>query len=437
MTSTSPPLMVNTLDPASTPDMPAESLALLARRRAVMGNAMLFYERPIHVERASGVRLYDADGQAYLDVYNNVPSVGHCHPAVVDAVSRQMARLNIHTRYLSDVVVDYAERLVSAFPAPLDRVVFNNSGSEAADLCLRIARNITGGTGIVVTANAYHGLSAAIAEISPSLGARVPLGAHVRVVAAPVSAATGADVGEVFAEDIAAAIVDLQRHGIRTAALFADTIFSSDGVMCDPAGFLRGAVDVVRAAGGLFVADEVQPGFGRTGGHMWGFARHGVVPDLVMLGKPMGNGLPMAAAVMPAATLDTFNRTSRYASTFGGNPVCAAAGLAVLDVIRDERLMDNALIVGSHMAGELRGLAARHPAIADVRGAGLFLGVDFARDGQPDPATALRTVSRLRDRHVLIGASGVMGHSLKIRPPLPFSIADADEFLDKFDASLA
>ena len=294
------PLMVNSFDPErAAPESPAIA-ALLARRARVLGPSYrLFYERPVHVVRAQGVRLYDDAGESYLDVYNNVPSVGHCHPRVVEAVARQAATLNTHTRYLYDVVLDYAERLIATFPLVLGNVMFTCTGSESSDLALRIAHSHTKGTGIIVTANGYHGLTAAVAEASPSLGEGVPLGSHVRVVAAPDAYRLGADrVGDRFAADVKAAIDDMRRHGIKPAALLFDSIFSSDGILSHPPGFISGAVEIIRAAGGLYIADEVQPGFGRTGGGMWGFSRHNVIPDLVVLGKPMGNGLPIGLSLI-------------------------------------------------------------------------------------------------------------------------------------------
>jgi 4-aminobutyrate aminotransferase-like enzyme len=419
-----------------------ETASLIERRRRVLGPSYkLFYDEPVHFVRAEGVRLYDAQGNAYLDVYNNVPAVGHCHPRVVEAQARQAATLNTHTRYLYDVVLTYAERLIETFPAELSNAMFTCTGSEANDLAFRIARTHTGNEGIIVTSNGYHGITAAVAAASPSLGTGVPLGSHVRAVPAPDAYRMGQDgIGAQFAADVQAAIDDLARHGVKPAALIFDTIFSSDGVLSNPPGFIQPAVDAVRAAGGLFIADEVQPGFARTGSHMWGFDRHGVVPDMVTLGKPMGNGLPIAGVVAKPELLDLFANTARYFNTFGGNPVCCAAALAVLDVIRDEGLQENALRVGEHMQAGLRKIAQSDERIGDVRGAGLFIGVDFVHDRaskEPDEATGLAMVNRLRERRVLISASGPLGHVLKIRPPLPFTVADADQFLEAFRLSLA
>lgn len=439
---TNPPVMVNAFDPTTAVDASPTVQQLLARRARVLGPAYrLFYERPVHFVRALGVRLFDENGVEYLDVYNNVPSVGHCHPRVVEAVARQAALINTHTRYLHDTVLTYAEKLLATFPQPLTKAMFTCTGSEAVDLALWIARTVTDGAGVIVTECAYHGVTAAVSEMSPSLGTGVPLGVHVRTVRAPdVYRANGSDVGEQFAADVQHAIDDLRRHGIKPAALILDTIFSSDGILSHPAGFVAKAVAAIRAAGGVFIADEVQPGFARTGEAMWGFQRHGVIPDLVVLGKPMGNGMPIAGVIARPELLEEFAARARYFNTFGGNPVCCAAALAVLEVIADEQLMANALSVGSYIQAGLRSLALRDERIGEIRGTGLFIGVDFVTDHvtrEPDPQTSLALVNRLRDKHVLISACGRAGHVLKIRPPLPFSRADADEFLFKLDAALA
>jgi 4-aminobutyrate aminotransferase-like enzyme len=435
------PLMINAFDPASADNLDADLRTLLVRRQKVLGPSYkLFYEEPVHLVRAQGVHMFDAQGNRYLDVYNNVPSVGHCHPHVVEAIAKQVATLNTHTRYLHELILTYAEKLISTFPPELSNVMFTCTGSETSDLALRVARNFTGGTGIIVTETAYHGITSAVSEISPSLGEHVPLGQHVRTVPAPDSLRSdGADVGATFAKHVQAAIDDLKRHGVKVAALIVDTIFSSDGVYADPAGFLALAVDAVRRAGGVFIGDEVQPGFGRTGDAMWGFQRHGVVADLVIMGKPMGNGLPIAGLVAKPEVLKDFALRARYFNTFGGNPVSCAAGLAVLEVLERERLQQNAKTVGSYMMQGLNGLAKRYRQIGQVRGAGLFIGVDLVKDREthePDPAFAIRLVNGLKKRFILIGASGPEGHVLKIRPPLPFSRDNADQFLNAVDDTL-
>ena len=410
-------------------DLPPDQAALVARRQAALGPAYrLFYERPLHLVRGEGVWLYDADGKAYLDTYNNVASCGHCHPKIVAAMADQAAVFASHTRYLHDGVLRLAERLLATLPAEIGHMMFTCTGSEANDLAIRIARAATGGTGIIVTENAYHGVTAAVAEFSPSLGPGVPLGSHVRVVPAPM--------GRDFGADVQAAIDDLKRHGIQPAVLIADTVFSSDGVIVDPS-VLAPAVAAIRAAGGLFIADEVQPGFGRLGHGMWGFTRHGVVPDLVSMGKPMGNGYPLAGLALRPEVIARFGAEARYFNTFGGNAVAAAVGNAVLDVIEGEGLIANAAKVGAGFASGLRDLASRHASLGELRAEGLFLGQDVVSDGAPDAARAGLIVNRLREEGVLISATGPKGHLLKIRPPLTFSLENVEFFLTRLDRVLA
>lgn len=410
----------------------------LARRRArALGPAYrLFYETPVHLVRGEGVSLYAPDGTRYLDCYNNVASVGHCHPRVVEALSRQAATLATHTRYLHDGILAYAERLLALFPPALSHAMFTCTGSEANDLALRIARAATGGTGVIVTDNAYHGVTLATAEMSMSIGPAVAPGPTVFPVPAPSAANYPEGIALGFAAAVTAACDRMQAQGIRPALLIVDTIFSSDGVLPDPAGFLAPAAAAIRKAGGLFLADEVQPGFGRTGSHFWGFQRHGLVPDMVSMGKPMGNGYPLAGLVLKPDIIAEFGRKARYFNTFGGNAVAAAVGLAVLDVIRDEGLQQNAATVGAAFAEGLRSLAGRHEAIGETRAAGLFIGQTIQTDGRPDPARTARLVNALREQHILISSTGPNGDSLKIRPPLPFSLSDVDQVLTTLDQLL-
>ena len=431
--------MVNAYVPGKG-NLSAADQALVARRARALGPAYrLFYETPVHLVRGEGVWLYDAEGNAYLDTYNNVASVGHCHPAVVAATARQAAIFASHTRYLHDTVLDYAERLLGHFPPELSHVMFTCTGSEANDLAFRIARAHTGGTGFIVTENAYHGVTYAIAGMSPSLGEGVPLGEHVRTIPAPDPLRMTGDLGAAFAAEVQAAIDDMLRHGIKPAGLIVDTIFSSDGVYEGPKGFLAPAVAAIRAAGGIFIADEVQPGFGRCGETMWGFQRHGVLPDMVSLGKPMGNGYPVAGLVLQPGVIAAFGAKARYFNTFGGNAVAAATAMAVLDVIESEGLQENARVVGDYFAQGLRDLARRHDCLGPLRATGLFLGQDIiAGDAlTPDAARTSRIINRLREARVLISATGPRSNVLKIRPPLVFSKANVDHFLQAFDQVLA
>ena len=434
-------LALNAYDPVGAEALGAELRHATDRRLRQFGSrSVLFYEQPIRMTHAQGVWMMDEAGNRYLDVYNNVPSVGHCHPRVAAAIGAQAARLTTHTRYLNDVVDGYAERLLATFPAPISQVVLTCTGSEANDLALRIAGTATGGTGFVVTQTAYHGNTAAVTAVSPSSMPGKPLAPHVRTVPAPDPYRTPtADLAGSFAAALEAAIADLERSGIRFAGFLADTIFSSDGVFADPPGFLRAAVEVTRRHGGLFIADEVQPGFGRTGSALWGFERHGVIPDIVTMGKPMGNGFPMGGVATRPDLLDRFTAEVKYFNTFGGNPVAAAAGLAVLDVIRDEGLVENAAATGGYLLEGLRALSNRHAAIGDVRGSGLFIGLELVRDRAtraPAAATASAMINGLRRHGILIGAAGAYGNVLKIRPPLPFARENADQVLAACDAVL-
>lgn len=425
--------MVNGFDPSALEDLDPDIRAMIARRQKVLGPSYrLFYNNPVEVVRAEGARLYDSHGRSYLDAYNNVPAVGHSHPRVTEAVTAQLQQLNTHTRYVTEPILDYAERLTALFPAELSQVTFTCTGSEAVDLALRIARYATGKAGIIATTHAYHGTTTASAEISPSLGVNAPKGPDVIFVDAPDTSKEGGRAGELFAARVLTAIQTLEDSGKGFAGFIADSIFSSDGVQSDPEGFLQPVANAVRKAGGVYIADEVQPGFGRTGTHWWGFSRHGITPDLVVLGKPMGNGLPIAAVVGRPEVLLPFGTDMRYFNTFAGNPVCIAAATAVLNVIQDENLMDNAVAVGNKLRQGLAALASRFPILGDIRGAGLFIGVDICDGSAPDGESAQRLVDELRSRRVLISCSGKYGNVLKIRPPLVFTAADANELLTIF-----
>lgn len=416
--------------------------SLLQRRSEVLGPAYRhFYEEPLTPVRGEDVWLYDAQGRTYLDCYNNVPCIGHCHPRVVQALSEQAGRLNTHTRYLHEGVVAYAEKLASLFPQPLSKVTLTCSGSEANDLALRIAQAATGHTGLIVTDFAYHGVTLALADISPSL--RQSNAPHVRLVRAPKTfgSATAAEAVTRFVGDIEAAARDLQAQGFGLSAMMVDTVFASDGILTDCNGVLSAAAQAVRQAGGLFVADEVQGGFGRTGDFWWAFQREaGLVPDIVTMGKPMGAGHPMAGLVMQPRLAEIFGRQQRYFNTFGGNTVSAAVGQAVLDVIEQEGLRERAADVGAYLRQGLSQLAHQYPSIGDVRGLGLYIGVelvDAAQHGAPDAHLAAFLVNALRRAGVLISVCGRDANVLKIRPPLSFRREHADIFLRAMDDALA
>ena len=407
-------------DPARAAELDAPTRDLVERRTRALGSAYrLFYEDPVQLVRGAGTKVYDVNGVEYLDAYNNVPSVGHSHPRVAQAIARQAALLTTHTRYLSEPTVAYAEELLATLPPPIDNIMFTCTGSEANDLALKLAKLATGATGVIVTRNAYHGVTTEIALISPSLGGIESVADWVRVVRAP---GTDADL----AEAVSASVSEMEAFGIRPAALIVDTIFASDGVSPEVPG-LADAVASVRKAGGLFIADEVQPGFGRLGTGMWGFDRYGITPDIVTVGKPMGNGHPVAAVMARHDLVDEFNRHSRYFNTFGGSLVSIAAAQATLDVLRDEELIANSATVGAYLLEGLRSLGR----FEEVRGQGLFIGARMASE-----SVALATVNAMRSRRVLLAASGPDNDTLKIRPPLPFSVADADRLVTELGTVL-
>ena len=402
----------------------------------------LFYEEPLAPIRGDDVWLFDEQGRRFLDAYNNVPVVGHCHPRVVKAMVQQASMLNTHTRYLHDSVLRYGERLTAKFPAELNTVMFTCTGSEANDLALRITSAATGGTGFIVTDHAYHGVTSMLAGMSPSLQSTV--GPNVRTVPSPAAlkGLSPAQACATFSANLERAIVDLHRSGHRLAALVVDTVFSSDGIYVGPDGLLGAAAKTVRAHGGLFIADEVQGGFGRGGAHWWSFQRDTVVPDIVTLGKPMGNGHPVGGAVMRLDLAQAFAARGRYFNTFAGNPVSAAIGMAVLDVIEEKSLLDNAQRVGEYLIHALRTLQQRHPAVVEVRGSGLYCGVELASsgpDGSSMPATALASavMNALRRDGILIGVCGRHANVLKVRPPLTFSAEHVDILAHGLDRALS
>jgi 4-aminobutyrate aminotransferase-like enzyme len=437
--------MANGFNPNETSHLTADDLDHIARRQRLLGPAYrLFYRSPVEISRAKGVFLYDKHGNEYLDAYNNVASLGHSHPRVVHAIQQQLETLCTHTRYMQNQLLDYAEMLIGTFGGELGRTgcaMFTCTGSEANDLALRVARFYTGKTGIIVTAEAYHGNSGAVAAISPSLGKKSTLDPYLRTIAAPDSYRLPvAEIGKRMADDVTRQIADIERHGGGFAAFIADSAFSSDGLYVDPVDVLAPVAEVVRRAGGLFIADEVQSGFGRTGTHLWGHARHSVQPDIVTLGKPMGNGYPVAGVVLRPELISEFGASMRYFNTFGGNSVAIAAAKAVLDTIIEEHLMQNACKVGSQILEGLKDLQNKYEFVGDVRGTGLYFGVELVKDRDlkiPDMDRALAVVNGLRDRRILISATGADAHILKIRPPLVFTSEHAGRLLEGIDQALA
>ncbi|NCF11732.1 MAG: aminotransferase class III-fold pyridoxal phosphate-dependent enzyme, partial [Gammaproteobacteria bacterium] len=364
-------------------------------------------------------------------------------PQVVEALTKQIAILNTHTRYLHDNILDYAERLTGKFEDELDLAMFCCTGSEANELAMRIARTHTGGTGFIATSFAYHGNTKATFEITTSDIPESERPDYIATVPVPDpyrGRYTGPGAGEQYAAHVHEAIDTLARHGVKLAAFIIDTIASSGGVVSPPPGYLSTVATIVHDAGGLFIADEVQPGFGRTGRHFWGYQADGFVPDIVTMGKPMGNGHPLAGIVTRSDIVAEFAAKGHYFNTFGGNPVSCAAGLAVLDVLERENLQQNALEVGRHLVDGLWSLADRHESIGDVRGSGFFLGLELVKDReQKSPATSLtkQVVNELRDRGLLTSSIGPHANILKLRCPMVFSREHADYALETIDGALA
>jgi 4-aminobutyrate aminotransferase-like enzyme/Ser/Thr protein kinase RdoA (MazF antagonist) len=412
---------------------------LLERRRAAMGGplAPLFYSRPLAIVRGEGPWLLGADGTRYLDAYNNVAVVGHAHPAVTQAVSRQLAVLNTHSRYLHPLIVELSERLLATVPAGLDTCLFTTSGTEANELVWRMATAHTGGNAAIIAEHAYHGSSTWMADLSSNEWPAGYRPAHVATFAAPRAATGGTDAATALAR-IAAAADDLTRVGDRPALVLADVGFTSEGILDAPPSFLAGLVEGAHGAGALFLADEVQSGFGRSGPQLWRFANAGITPDFVTLGKPMGAGYPIGAVITRREIADSLARDYEYFSTFAATPVAAAAASAVLDVLETSRLPESAMRVGEHLRGRLRALADDTAHLGAVRGVGLLSGIDLiGPSGQPDRAFATSVLDRLVAHGVLAGLTGPTGTVLKVRPPLIWREDHADRFVDTLAAALA
>jgi len=401
--------------------------AQLERRARLLGpTAYLFYESPLHIVRGEGVWLYDDEGDRYLDVYNNVPHVGHCHPHVVKAISQQSRMLNTSTRYLHGLILELAERITSRLPDPLSVCMFVCTGTEANELAWRMAKLVSGHDGALITGHSYHGNSDAIIGFSSEEVPREKLPTHVAALHAPLSDTAFREPDSGLAEAIKA--LRARDHG--PAMLILDSGFTSDGIFTSPGGYLSTLYDETRRAGGLSVSDEVQAGFGRLGQHFWGFEFDDVVPDIVTMGKPMGNGHPLAALVTRPEIAEVLAAETGYFNTFGGNPVSCAAGLAVLDVIEVEGLQHNALLVGDVLKERLLGLRKNYPFLGKPHGAGLLMGVDVLNaDGFPDSDLARRIMNHMRQNGVLIGTTGPDANVLKIRPPIVFNQEHAELLL--------
>ena len=420
---------------------------LRLRARHLNPTLSVSYREPLKIVRGEGAYLFDADGRAYLDMVNNVCHVGHCHPRVVAAGQRQMAELNTNTRYLHDNLVEYALRLTATLPPPLSVVFLTNSGSEANDLALRLVQAHVRARGTVVVDHAYHGNLSSLIDLSPYKfngkgGPGKP--AHVEVAQMPDTyrgaCRDAASAGAHYAGAVAEAVARLAARDLPTGVFLCESLLGCGGQIVLPDGYLAASYAAVRAAGGLCLADEVQVGFGRAGDRFWAFERQGVVPDILTLGKPIANGHPMGAVVTTPEIAASFVSGMEYFNTFGGNPVSCAIALAVLDVIADEQLQQQAASVGAFLQAGLRSLQKEHALIGDVRGCGLFLGVEIVKDREartPDRIAARAIVENLKERQILLSTDGPDDNVLKIKPPLVFSRDNAAEFLDKLAEVLA
>ncbi len=419
---------------------------ILERRHRLLGTGpRLYYDVPFHPVRGSGVFLYDVDGKEYIDVYNNVPHVGHCHPYVVEAINRQIATLNTNTRYLFTSVLDYAERLVKTTSPGLDTVLFTCTGSEANDLAWRLAHIFTRRRGVITTNRAYHGNTAflrAIDASSPPADGNIPEWCDVVGPATPceyTDDASRALAAEDYRLEFAKSVQKLTDKQFAPAAFFFDTFFCSEGVHAPMEGFLASTMALARKNGVLVVADEVQAGLSRGGKAVWGFQQHGIVPDIVTCGKPMGNGHPIGVVITRRDIADAFFKADRYFNTFAGNPVSCVAGLAVLDVLANENLQENARSTGQVLIDGLRSLALRHEVIGAVRGDGFLIGVELVDDRStraPAGKRARRIINELCARGVLVGLTGpnrAARNIMKIRPPMVFDANHADRVLSEIE----
>ena len=416
------------------------------RKTHLSPSLSLSYNEPLHIVKGEGQYLYDADGCKYLDAVNNIQHVGHCHPKVVAAAQLQYEKLNTNTRYLDETIVNYAQKLTDKMPDGLDVCFFTNSGSEANDLALRIARHITQSKETIVLDAAYHGNLSSLIEISPYKhngkgGSGAPDFVHTVPMPDPFRGKyKGKDSGTAYANEVQIAIDKIQESGKRVSVYIAESLMGCGGQLVLPKGFLKESFKKVREAGGLCIADEVQIGFGRMGDHFWGFETQGVIPDIVTMGKSMGNGHPISAVVTTRSIADAFNNGMEYFNSFGGNPVSCAVGHAVLNVIEDEKLQQHAMEVGDYLKSMLIELKEKHSIIGDVRGHGLFLGAELVRDlGSLEPAykEAEQIVNSMKEKGILMSTDGPDHNVLKIKPPLVFNRENALCLIETLDEILS
>ena len=415
----------------------------LQRERVLGAGAELFYREPVQIVRGQGAYLYDDAGRRYVDMYNNVPCVGHANQAVVEAMTRQQSTLNVHSRYLHEGIVAFAERLTGLQHDGIDCAVFSCSGTEAVEVALQMARVATGAQGIVCTDSTYHGGSTLVSQLSYITltglqSDEIKAFPYPELYRPRVAGATEHDIGEAYLAKLAEAIEQTRQSGAGFSALILCSILANEGLPQIPAGFMARAVEMAHAAGGLVIADEVQSGYGRTG-TWWGYDAVGFRPDIIVTGKPMGNGLPLAATTARRSLVDAFRAKTDYFNTCAASPLQAAVGMAVLDEIERMALVDNAAEVGAYLKTELAKRRQGNAFMGDVRGQGLFVVVEMVTDPEsktPDAACAVRLTNMLKDKGFLTSTDGAFNNILKIRPPLVFSRQNADDFLAAFDETL-
>jgi 4-aminobutyrate aminotransferase-like enzyme len=419
---------------------------LVARRRATLGPTYQnFYDEPLHLVRGAGTALWDIDGRQYVDCYNNVVSVGHCHPHVVEALCKQAATLNTHTRYLHSGIVELGEMLVERMPGDIDTCIFTCTGSEANDLATQIARHVTGHRGMVVTESSYHGVSHLTRQLSTDSYPPADRPDWLAVIEPPNLyrgpwRRDDPEAGRKYLQQACAQLDLLEQRGHKPAAVMIDLVWDSNGPLVAPADYLVGLCAEVRKRGGIVIADEVQAGYCRSGERWWTSDVYGIEPDILTCGKPMGAGHPLALMATARAIINEYSRQYHYFNTFGGNPVSAAVGKAVIEVIESEGLLQNAHDTGAYLEAGLRELAGRHRSIGDLQGRGLFWGLDMVTDRDtraPFSEGQMRHLgSLIMQQGVITGTSGRYGQVLKLRPPLVFSRADADRTLAAIDTAL-
>ena len=416
---------------------------VLERRQQLLGAATLFYEDPIEIVRGDGVLLYDQTGREYIDLYNNVPCVGHANPVVAEAMKKQMSTINVHSRYLHQGILDYAERLLGLHHEALDNVVFACTGTEASEIALMTARIATKGRGIICTDATYHGNSSEVIKMAVARSAGPPANSEYRAIPFPQKyrpLQEGLDdetLCALYLDKVHEAIADFKQHDIPFAGMFVCSIFANEGLPDLPGNFMAKATAIVHAAGGLMIADEVQAGFCRSG-DFWGYETAGFKPDIVCMGKPMGNGLPLSAMAASAEHIASFRKATRYFNTFASSPLQAAVGMAVLDEIENRDILRQSAAVGRYLQQALERIKIDHPVMGDVRGCGLFTGIEWvSEDQQADPNGAIAMANKLKEKGFLLSNAGALKNVLKVRPPLVFEQQHADQFLAAFTEILA